>query len=55
MTGKTITRLAPIGTVVVEDNRYEGHSIGPYINQNTEIEVVKVAASYLIVKPKESE
>ena len=51
-TGKTITRLAPIGMVEVNNVSIEGKSVGPFINENTEIEVVKVLQNKLIVKPK---
>ena len=51
-TGMTITRLAPVGKAVVNDIICEAKSIGGYINQNTNIEVVKVLNTQIIVKPK---
>jgi membrane-bound ClpP family serine protease len=51
-TGKTITRLAPIGKAVVNDVICEAKSTGGFINENTEIEVLKVLNTQIIVKPK---
>jgi len=50
--GKTITRLAPIGRVMVNDISIEAKSTGAFIDENTEIEVVKVEKSKIIVKLK---
>ena len=50
--GRTITRLAPIGKVIVNDIICEGKSLSGFINENTEIEVTKVLNTQLIVKPK---
>lgn len=50
--GKTVTRLAPIGKVIVNDVICEGKSQSGYINENTEIVVVKVLKTQIIVKPK---
>ena len=52
--GICITRLGPIGKVRIGDIKCEGQSIGPYIDANTEIEVVQVKSNHVIVKPKES-
>lgn len=52
--GVTITRLAPVGTVQIGDQRLEGHSEGPFIDHRVEIVVVRVAPTYVIVKPKTS-
>jgi membrane-bound ClpP family serine protease len=49
--GLTITRLGPIGKVRIGDVNCEGQSIGPYIDENTEIEVVQVMTNHVIVKP----
>ena len=51
-TGKTVTRLAPIGKVEVKDTIIEGKSTGAFIDQNRDIEVVKVLRNKLIVKLK---
>ena len=50
--GKTITRLAPIGKALVNDITIEAKSTGAFIDENTEIEVVKVEKSKIIVKLK---
>ena len=52
--GVTITRLAPVGTVQFGDHRIEGHSEGPFIDHQVEVVVVRVAPTYVIVKPKNS-
>ena len=51
-TGKTITRLAPVGKAMVNDIICEAKSTGGFINENTEIEVIKVLNTQIIVKPK---
>lgn len=51
-TGVAISRLAPMGTVEVNNLTIEAQSVGPFIDQSTEIEVVKVLRNKLIVKPK---
>jgi len=51
-TGKSITRLAPVGKVMVNDIICEAKSFTGYIDENTEIEVIKVLNTQLIVKPK---
>jgi membrane-bound ClpP family serine protease len=50
--GKTITRLAPMGKAMVNDITCEAKSTGTFINENTEIEVIKVLNTQIIVKPK---
>jgi len=52
-TGMTVTRLNPIGKVMVNNVIYEGKSLdGTYIDQNKEIEIVKILNNQLIVKTK---
>jgi membrane-bound ClpP family serine protease len=51
-TGKAVTRLAPMGKVIVNDIMCEAKSISGYIQENTEIEVIKISRNQLIVKPK---
>jgi membrane-bound ClpP family serine protease len=50
-TGITITRLAPIGMVTVNNMTIEGKSIGGFLDPKTKIEVVKVLGTQVIVKP----
>ncbi|MFC2117544.1 NfeD family protein [Bacteroidota bacterium] len=48
--GKTITRLAPMGRVMINNNSIEAKSTGPFIDENTEIQVVKVLNTNIVVK-----
>lgn len=49
--GKTISRCNPIGKAIVNDEMYEAKSLGAFIDENVEIEVVKVVRNQIIVKP----
>jgi len=51
-TGKTLTRLAPVGNALVNDITCEAHSQSGIIEPNTDIEVIRVMQTYIIVKPK---
>jgi membrane-bound ClpP family serine protease len=51
-TGVTLTRLAPMGKVMVNDLVREGKSIEGYINEHVDIVVVSVEGNRVIVKPK---
>ncbi|HLO60721.1 MAG TPA: NfeD family protein [Bacteroidales bacterium] len=50
--GRTITRLAPVGKAQINDVICEAKSTGGFINENTEVEVIKVLNTQIIVKPK---
>jgi membrane-bound ClpP family serine protease len=50
--GRTVTRLAPVGKAMVNDIICEAKSMGGFINENTDIVVVKVLNTQIIVKPK---
>ncbi len=50
--GITITRISPMGKVMVNDMVVEAKSLEGIINPNTEIEVVKVLNTNIIIKPK---
>lgn len=52
MSGKAVSRLAPMGTGQFGDDVYEVTSAQDFIEVNTEIEIVKIEASKIIVKPK---
>jgi membrane-bound ClpP family serine protease len=52
--GETITRLAPMGKVRVNDNIVEAKSTGGFISEHTNIIVTKVLNTNIIVKPKNS-
>ncbi len=49
-TGRTISRLAPMGKVSVNGEYIEAKSLYKFIDQDTEIEVVKVLNNKIIVK-----
>ncbi len=50
-TGITVTRLAPIGRVKVNGIILEGKSVAGYLTPKTEIVVIKLVGSQVIVKP----
>jgi len=49
--GIALTRLNPIGSVLINEQKLEGHSQGQLIREKTAVEVIKVAHTYVIVKP----
>ena len=49
--GKTITRLAPIGKAMFNDKIIEAKSLSGYIDENTEVEIIKIQNTNVIVKP----
>jgi membrane-bound ClpP family serine protease len=51
-TGKTVSRLAPMGKAMINNAYYEVRTKGEYIDQGTEIEVVKVDVNKITVKIK---
>jgi len=50
--GKAITRLAPIGKAMVNDIICEAKSYSDFIDENTEITVIKINNNQIVVKPK---
>ena len=50
--GKTISRLAPMGTIMVNNELFEATSKGIFIDENTEVEIIKIIKNKIIVKPK---
>ena len=50
--GITVSRLAPMGKAVINDNIVEVTALGEMIDQQSAIEVVKVEGSKIIVKLK---
>lgn len=50
--GTTISRLNPVGKAKINNHIVEAQCPGQFINENEEIEVVKVFKTYIIVKPK---
>lgn len=51
--GKSITRLNPMGKVMINDEILEAKSTGPYIEQKKKIIVVNIKDFRVIVKPLE--
>ena len=49
--GKTITRCNLIGKAMVNGEAYEAKSLGSLIDENTEIEVLKIVGNQIIIKP----
>ncbi len=49
--GKTITKLSPIGKAVFNDKIVEAKSLAGYVNENTEVEIIKLQNTNVIVKP----
>ncbi len=50
--GITLTRLGPVGMVQIGEYRVEGHSEGPFIDQQSNIVVVRIEPSFVVVKIK---
>lgn len=53
--GRTITRLNPMGKVMVGDEYYEAKALDELIPQNTDVEIVKIESNKIIVKPIKKE
>lgn len=49
--GKTISRLAPMGRVMVNDSVFEAKTLSEFVDQSTEIEIIKIKQNIIIVKP----
>ena len=52
-TGKTVSRLAPMGKALINGEYYEVSTNGDFIDQQTEVVVVKIDHNKIIVKRKE--
>lgn len=50
--GTTISRLAPMGKVKMNGSTVEAKSLMGFVDQKTEVKIVKIESSYIIVKPK---
>lgn len=50
--GETVTRLNPMGKVMVREEVFEGKALDSFIDQRTPIVVIRVENNRLIVKPK---
>jgi len=49
--GVTISKIGPMGKVKVNDVVVEAKSMGIYIDENTEVEVMKVYETNILIKP----
>jgi membrane-bound ClpP family serine protease len=49
--GECLTRMNPMGKVMVNDVICEGKTLGVYLEPNTKITVIKVNNNQLVVKP----
>ena len=49
--GTTISSLKPIGKAIFNDQEIEVRSNGGFVNENVEIEVLKIDSSKIFVKP----
>ena len=53
--GKAISRLAPMGKILINDQYYEAKTLNDFIDQEAEVEVIKVKNGKIIVKPLNKE
>ena len=49
--GLTVSRLNPMGKVMINGEYYQALSQGNYVDQNIEIEIIRIESNKLIVKP----
>jgi len=49
--GTSVSRLAPMGKVIVNDIAFEAKTMSEFIDQKTEIEIIKIEQNIIIVKP----
>lgn len=52
-TGKTITRLNPMGKILVNGEIFEAKSNGQYVEENKKIKIIKMSNYSVIVEPIE--
>ncbi len=50
--GKSISRLAPMGTIMVNKKLYEASTTGIFIDENVEVEIINIKKNKIIVKQK---
>ncbi|MBW6491575.1 MAG: NfeD family protein [Lentimicrobium sp.] len=51
-TGKTVSRLAPSGKAIINDEYFEVHTTGDFIDQETMIEITHLQDNKIFVKRK---
>ncbi len=50
--GRAISRLAPMGKAMINNEYYEVKTLGEYLDAGTEIEVISIEFNKITVKPK---
>lgn len=53
-TAVTLSVLRPMGTIMIDNRRYEAQTNGEMIIENTEVEIINILPNKLIVKLKSS-
>jgi membrane-bound ClpP family serine protease len=51
-TGRAVSRLAPIGQIMINDTIVEARSMGGFIDPNTEIVIIRKEKNKLFIEPK---
>lgn len=51
--GTALTRLNPMGSVLINGQKLEGHSQGQLIAEKTPVEILRIENTYVVVKPIE--
>ncbi len=51
-TGKAVSRLAPMGKAMINNEYFEVKTLGEYLDAGTEIEVISIDFNKITVKPK---
>lgn len=51
-TGKTISRLAPIGKIMIQESIVEARSMGGYIDPDVDVVIIRAEKNKLFVEPK---
>lgn len=49
--GVCLSRLAPMGQVRINNNIVEARSVGTYVDEKTEVKVIKIVDKIIVVKP----
>lgn len=50
--GKTVSRLAPMGKAIINNEYFEVKTFGAYVDEGTEVEVISIDFNKITVKPK---
>lgn len=48
--GKAYNDLRPLGTIIIDNEKYEAQSLNDYIERGTEVEVIKIEQNKIIVQ-----